>query len=62
MLINKNITIFMTDNLCEIDSAMNMIKEEIIRELSECVSKQNKTSYFRRTTSKSLSFSDKNLD
>jgi len=52
----------MTDNLCEIDSAMNMIKEEIIRELSECVSKQNKTSYFRRTTSKSLSFSDKNLD
>ena len=52
----------MSDKLCEIDSAMNMIKEEIIRELSECVSKQNKTSYFQPTSSKNLSFSEKALD
>ena len=52
----------MADNLYDIDSAMNMIKEDIIRELSECVSKQNKTSYYRQTSSKKLSFSDKLLD
>ena len=52
----------MADNLCEIDSAMNMIKEDIIRELSECVSKQNTSSYYRLDPSKNLSFSDKTLD
>ena len=52
----------MVDNLYEIDSAMNMIKEEIIRELSECVSKQNKTPYLRQSSSNNLSFSDKTLD
>ena len=52
----------MSDNLFEIDSAMNMIKEEIIKELSECVSKQNKPSYYRQVSSNNLSFSDKNLD
>ena len=52
----------MADNLYEIDSAMNMIKEEIIRELSECVSKQNKTTYYRQNSSNNLSFSDKALD
>jgi len=52
----------MADNLCDIDSAMNMIKEEIIRELSECVSKQNNHSYFSPGSSKNLSFSDKTLD
>ena len=52
----------MTDNQYDIDSAMNMIKEEIIRELSECVSMQNKNSYYRQTLSNNLSFSDKTLD
>ena len=52
----------MSENLCEIDSAMNMIKEEIIRELSECVSKQNKSTFYRQTSSNNLSFSDKSLD
>ena len=52
----------MSDNLCDIDSAMNMIKEEIIKELSECVSKQNKPPYFSQASSKNLSFSDKTLD
>ncbi len=49
----------MADNLCEIDLAMNMIKEEITRELSECVSNQNKTSYFHPTSSENPSFSEK---
>ena len=49
----------MAENLYEIDSAMNMIKEDIIRELSESVSKLNKTSYYRKTSSNNLSFSDK---
>ena len=52
----------MADNLREIDSAMNMIKEEIIRELSESVSELNKNIYFRGTSSSNLSFSDKTLD
>ena len=52
----------MADNLCDIDLAMNMIKEEIIKELSECVSKQNKSPYYRQTSSNNLSFSEKTLD
>ncbi len=52
----------MSDSLCEIDSAMNMIKEDIIRELSESVSKQNKNTYFSQASSSNLSFSDKTLD
>ncbi len=52
----------MADNLCEIDSAMNTIKEEVIRELSECVSKQNKKACFRQSSSNNLSFSEKTLD
>ncbi len=52
----------MADNLYEIDSAMNMIKDEIIRELSECVSKQNKKPYYRQSSSNNLSFSEKTLD
>ncbi len=54
--------LFMSDNLYEIDSAMNMIKEDIIRELSECVSNQNKTRYYRQASSNNLSFSDKIMD
>ena len=52
----------MADNLYEIDSAMNLIKEEIIRELSESVSKQNKTPFYSQSSSNNLSFSDKTLD
>ena len=52
----------MTDNLYEIDSAMNMIKEDIIRELSESVTKLNKKSYYSQISSNNLSFSDKTLD
>ena len=52
----------MADNLCEIDLAMNMIKEDIIRELYESVSKQNKSPYFSQNSSNSLSFSEKTLD
>ena len=52
----------MSDNLCEIDSAMNMIKEEIIRELYESVSKQNNESYLQGFSSSTLSFSEKKKD
>ena len=52
----------MEDNLFEIDSAMNMIKEEITRELSECVSKQNKKPYLQKVSSNNLSFSEKHMD
>ena len=52
----------MTDNLFEIDSAMNMIKEDIIRELSESVSKQNSKRYFPQSSSNNFSFSDKTSD
>ena len=52
----------MADNLFEIDTAMNMIKEDIIRELSECVSRQNQTQCYRKTSTNNLSFSEKNLD
>ena len=52
----------MSDNLYEIDSAMNMIKEDIIRELSESVSKQNNPPYYRENSSNRLYFSDKTLD
>ena len=52
----------MADNLCEIDSAMNLIKEDIIKELYESVSKQTKSSYYQQTSSNNLSFCDKTLD
>ena len=52
----------MSDNLFEIDSAMNMIKEDIIKELYESVSKQNKESYVKDVSSKALSFSEKSMD
>ena len=44
----------MSENLFEIDLAMNMIKEEIIRDLSESVSKQNNESYLHDVSSSSL--------
>ena len=52
----------MEENQYEIDLAMNMIKEDIIRELSEAVSKQNPPPYYRQAQSRNLSFSDKTLD
>ena len=52
----------MSDNLFEIDSAMNMIKEEIIRELYESVSKQNNESYIQDISSNAFSFSEKRTD
>ena len=52
----------MSDNLFEIDAAMNIIKEEIIRELSESVSKQNNESYLQDVSSNALSFSEKIMD
>ena len=54
--------LFMSDNLFEIDTAMNMIKEDIIKELSESVSKQNNEAYLQEVTSSSLSFSEKTMD
>ena len=48
----------MSHNLFEIDLAMNMIKEDVIRELSESVSKQNKDSYIQDVSSSSLPFSE----
>ena len=53
----------MKDKLCEIDSAMNMIKEEIISDLYESVSKQNKDIYSQGfSTNHNLSFSEKSKD
>ena len=52
----------MSDNLLEIDKAMNMIKEDIIRELSESVLKKNDRRPFKDVTTNSLSFSDKSMD
>ena len=52
----------MSDNLLEIDSAMNMIKEDIIRELSESVSEQNRRSCFKDISSSGISFSENNMD
>ncbi len=52
----------MSDNLFEIDSAMNMIKEDIIKELSESVSKQNSSSFIQDVSSNSHSFSERRMD
>ncbi len=52
----------MSDNLFEIDSAMNMIKEDIIRELSESVSRQNNKSYIQDVSTSNIAFSEKKMD
>ena len=52
----------MSDNLFEIDTAMNMIKDDIIRELSESVSKQNNESYLHEVSSSRLSFLENSKD
>ena len=50
--------ISMAINLIEIDSAMSMIKEDVIRELSEAVSKQNNDSYSKDLSSNTISSSE----
>ena len=52
----------MSENLFDIDNAMNLIKEDIIRELSESVAKQNNESYVNENYSGSFSFSEKRMD
>ena len=52
----------MHDNLLEIDLAMNMIKEDIIKDLSESVSNQNKSNLFDKASSTSFSFCENNKD
>ncbi len=52
----------MSDNLFEIDLAMNMIKEDIIRDLSESVSKQHNQSYIEDVSSNALPFSERGMD
>ena len=52
----------MKEKLFEIDSAMNLIKEDIIRELYESVSKQNKGSCYQDALTKSRSYSEKGMD
>ena len=52
----------MSDNSYEIDTAMNMIKDDIIRELSESVSRQNDDSYLHDVASNNLTFSEKIMD
>ena len=52
----------MSDNLLEIDTAMNLIKEDIIRDLYESVSKKNNKSYYEKVSSNNLSFYEKTTD
>ena len=52
----------MTDDLFAIDLAMNTIKEEVSKELFECISKQNRKSYYHQIPPNNISFSDKALD
>ena len=52
----------MSDNLFKIDTAMNMIKEEIISELYESVYKQKNDSSLKGISSNNINFSEKNLD
>ncbi len=51
----------MSSNLFEIDSAMNMIKEDIIRDLSESVTQQTKER-FNKMSTKEISFSERHED
>ncbi len=52
----------MTDNLFEIDSAMNMIKEDVIRELYESVSKQKSDSFLHDVLPNQITSSEKRMD
>ncbi len=48
----------MSDNLYEIDYAMNVIKEDIIKELYESVTKQNNSSCIQDVSSNNFPFSE----
>ena len=52
----------MSDNLFEIDSAMNMIKEDIIKDLSESVSEKNNKLNIQGIGSKIFPFSEGGMD
>ncbi len=52
----------MSDKLLDIDLAMNMIKEDITKELYESVSKQNNLLSNDDVTSSSFYFSEKRKD
>ena len=52
----------MSENLGEIDKAMNLIKESILSELYESVSQQNKKNYYPGISSNNFSFSEKSTD
>ena len=52
----------MQDNLFEIDKAMNMIKEDMIRDLSEAVTKKTNQAYCQEVPPANLSFSEKIKD
>ena len=52
----------MVNKSYEIDLAMNMIKENIIRELSESISEPKKPPSIRKISPNSLSLSEKTLD
>ena len=50
---------FMSNNILKLDSAMNMIKEELLKELSESVMNRSKN---RSNMFNNVSFSDENKD
>ena len=52
----------MSNNLIEIDTAMNMIKEEVIKDLSESVAKLNQENYYQSFSINGVSFSEKIKD
>ena len=52
----------MTDKFIDIDLAMNLIKEDVIKELYEAVSNSNKDSYYQDINTNNISFSDSNED
>ena len=52
----------MKDHLFDIDSAMNLIKEDIIKDLSESVSKQKEKSFRQDISSKGFYFSESRRD
>ncbi len=52
----------MSDNLLDIDLAMNLIKEEMIKELSESVVKQNNDTLYKDIQTNGFSFSENMKD
>ena len=52
----------MPDDLIDIDLAMNLIKEDIIRELSLSVARQNNETYLKDVSSSTFPFSERGTD